>query len=157
MFLLCINCSSSNDALHNSIKYIEFTNRNTKNIKIDKQIIKDKDFEMKIPNSLEKHIIKVSYFFSQHLVFKKGERILIIYIPNKSFLLEKMKEVYTIKEFQNLLEQLDIVHEIGDVKLKENRYFNIRLLEKNFFIMYLNVYERDVQDFNFSINSMKLN
>lgn len=154
--LLFLGCSTSKNHNINKDVFVKFTNSNKTNIKKDNEVIKDKGFTMEIPNSLIAQENSISYRFLQSLKFKNEQKIVIIYIPDKKYVLNKNINTYSNVEFINQLKELDIFQEFKEVKFMKNRYFNIILLEHNFFVMYLNVQERNIDDFNYSIKSLNL-
>ncbi len=154
--LLFLGCSTSKNSNINKDLFVKFTNSNKTNIKKDDEVIKDKGFTIQIPNSLITQENSISYYFLQNLKFKNEQRIITLYIPDKKYILNKKISTYSSVEFINLLKELNILQELKEVKFMKNRYFNITLLEDNFFVMYLNVQEKKIDDFNYSINSINL-
>lgn len=154
--LLFLGCSTSKNHNINKDVFVKFTNSNKTNIKKDDEVIKDKGFTMEIPNSLITQENRISYYFLQSLKFKNEQKIVTLYIPNKRYVLNKNISIYSNVEFINQLKELDILQEFKEVKFMENRYFNIVLLEDNFFVMYLNVQKKNINDFNYSIKSVNL-
>jgi len=154
--LLFLGCSTSKNSNINKDLFVKFTNNNKVNIRADYEVIKDKGFTMQIPNSLIKQENSISYYFLQNLKFKNEQRIIILYIPDKKYVLNKKINTYSSVEFINQLKELNILQELIGVKFMKNRCFNITLLEDNFFVMYLNVEEKKINDFNYSMNSINL-
>lgn len=154
--LLFLGCSTNKNPNVNKDVFVKFTNSNTTNIKADDVVIKDKGFTMQIPNSLITQENSISYYFLQNLKFKNEQRIITLYIPDKKYVLNKKINSYSNVEFIDQLKELDILQDLKGVKFMKNRYFNITLVKDNFFVMYLNVQEKKINDFNYSISSLSL-
>jgi hypothetical protein len=153
--LLLLSCSTNN-IRNNKDRFVDFVNVNKTSIGMHEVTIKDKGFRLRIPNCLKSNESRISYYFFQNLKFSNNQRILTLYVPNKKYVLNKTTNAYSYKEFINQVEQLDILEEIKDVEFMKNKYFNIKLLDGNFFIMYVNIQEKNIDNFNYSINSVKI-
>lgn len=154
--LLFLGCSTSKNHNINKDVFVKFVNNNKTGIKKDNEVIKDKGFTMEIPNSLITQDNSISYYFLQSLKFKNEQKIITLYIPDKKYVLNKNINTYSNVEFINQLKELNILQETKEIKFMKNRYFNIMLLDNNFFVMYINVQEKNINDFNYSIKSVSL-
>lgn len=153
--LIFLSCSTNNNS-NIKDKFVEFKNSNQTNIKQDDEIIKDKGFAIQIPNYLIEKQNTISYYFLQNLRFKNNQRIITLYLPNKKYTLNKTKNKYSREDFTNQLNILNILEEFNNMEFMKNRYSNIVLLGDNFFVMCVNIEEKNINDFNYSINSIKL-
>jgi hypothetical protein len=155
--LLILGCSTNKNTDISKDKFVKFTNSNLIGIKKDDEVYIDRAFTIRIPNSLKAQKSSVSYHFLQNLEFKNNQRIIILYIPNKKFVLDKKIESYSRDEFESQLRKLNILEGLQEINFRRKRHFNIVLLENNFFVMFCNIQEKNIDDFNYSINSVKLN
>lgn len=154
--LLLLGCSTNKNRLANKEAFVNFTNNNKTGIKRDNETIKDKEFMLKIPNCLTKQQNKISHCFFQKLMFKNNQEIIAIYLPDNKYKTTKKANFYYRDDFKKILLELDILKEVEDISFIKNRCFNILLLDDNFFIMYINVKNKNVDDFNYSINSINI-
>lgn len=154
--LLFLGCSTSKNHNTNKDVFMKFTNSNKTNIIKDNEVIMDKGFTLEIPNSLIGQENSISYYFLQSLKFKNEQKIITLYIPDKKYVLNKKNNFYSNVEFITQLKELDILQAFKGIIFKKNRYFNIVLLENNFFVMYINVQDKNISDFNYSIKSINL-
>ena len=89
-------------------------------------------------------------------MFKNNQEIIAIYLPDNKYKTTKKANFYYRDDFKKILLELDILKEVEDISFIKNRCFNILLLDDNFFIMYINVKNKNVDDFNYSINSINI-
>ena len=159
VLLLVVGCSSNKSIdQNNSIiegDFVKFVNENKSTIKRDGEIIKDKNFNLQIPNSLSEKKIKISSYFLHDLKFDKKQKIVLLYTPDKKFHSEKKALDLSCEDFEKELNKLEIQYELESVKFNKNRRFGIILLDVNFFVMYINVKSKNVKDYNYAINSVK--
>ncbi|MNK05231.1 hypothetical protein D3C87_231080 [compost metagenome] len=151
--LLLFGCSTKKSIEQSD--FIEFKNENKTTIKRDNEVINDKKFTLQIPSSFKENRIKISNIFLQDLKFNNDERLIFLYIPDKKYKLEKNRN-YSYKEFINELNRLNLVHELDDFNFVKNRNFGLRLLENNFFVMYVNIKKKNIDNYKYSINSINL-
>lgn len=133
---------------HNDIKLIG---------KADDDLFYDKGFSISVPNKLLKSSKVVSYYFLNELIFDDEQRIISLYIPNEEFVGSYLNVRYCNSlEFKEILEEIELYSLIEHVDLIPNRKFTINLVDGNFFLMYLNVKDKNVNDFNESLQSLEI-
>lgn len=154
---LILSCSTlGSKDVKKEQQFIEFHN-DTKVIgKADDDLFYDKGFSINVPNKLVKSSKVVSYYFLNELIFDDEQRIISLYIPNEEFINSNLNVRYCNSlEFKEILEEIELYSLIEHVDLIPNRKFAVILVDGNFFLMYLNVKNRNVTEFNFSLDSLK--
>lgn len=158
--LFTIGCSTKKlidkNEYTNAGDFVSYVNDNKTTINVDGEIISDKKFTLQIPNSLSENKIIISSYFLHELKFDKKQKIIIIYMPDKKFNIEKRLLDCSFEQFNNELYKLDVQFVLDEVKLIKNRRFGMILLDDNFFIMYLNIKEKNIDNFNYSVNNIDL-
>ncbi|MDM1046619.1 hypothetical protein HX004_08420 [Myroides sp. 1354] len=132
---------------HNDIKVIS---------KADDDLFYDKGFNINILNTMKKNSKVISYYFLNELVFDSEQRIVSLYIPNGQISGNVNLKSLSSIEFRETLEKIEVYSLIEHIKLIPNRKFAIILVDDNFLMMYLNVKKKNVTEFNYSLESFKL-
>lgn len=152
-----INKSVDKNKFVDKRDFVKFVNENKLTIKRDDEVVKDMYFALQIPKSLSENKIKISSFFLQELKFDKNQKIILLYIPDKKYKLDRKILNYSFKTFKDELSKLDIYHDLESMEFIENRRFGLVLLEDNFFAIYINIKKENIENYNYSINSINLN
>lgn len=152
-----LSCSVLRD--ENQIKqqnFILFHNDTKVISKADDDLFYDKGFNINILNTMKKNSKVISYYFLNELVFDSEQRIVSLYIPKGQIIGDVNLKSLSSIEFRETLEEIEVYSLIEHIKLIPNRKFAIILVDDNFLMMYLNVKKKNVAEFNYSLESFKL-
>lgn len=152
-----LSCSVLRD--ENQIKqqnFILFHNDTKVISKADDDLFYDKGFNISILNTMKKNSKVISYYFLNELVFDSEQRIVSLYIPNGQIIGDVNLKSLSSIEFRETLEEIEVYSLIEHIKLIPNRKFAITIVDDNFLMMYLNVKKKNVAEFNYSLESFKL-
>ncbi len=136
--------------------FIEFYNDDSIGIKADGIRFSDKKFNLKIPNRLKEQHKVVSYYFLNELIFNNDQRIISIYYPNEKFNESFKSGSYSSSQIEIRLEEIDLYSMVKHIELLPNRKFTVIRVDDDFILMYLNVKDKNVNDFNESLQSLKI-
>lgn len=136
-------------------KFITYMNDNKTFIRYDTEIIKDKDFNLQIPEGLQKSKVSINNCFLHILDFKKDQKIIILYIPNSKNLLKEQTLNISFLDFQKLCTKESDLEKIGKIRIIKNRRFGMNKLKKiGLYVIYLNIPANKIGAFNYSIKSI---
>ena len=153
--LILCNCTSTKKT--NSPVFIDFVNNYNGKITRDSEVDTDKWYTIKVLNNFKKVTNRTSSFFYHEIDFSNDKKIISIYIPNKKEDKDFQLLNCNYEDFINKLNELDVFYVIEDIKMRKNKKFGIIQKGEGFFLMYLNVKEKDVETFDFSLKSLIFN
>lgn len=137
-------------------RFIVFHNDTKVSSKADDDLFSDKEFSISVLNTMKNNSKVISYYFLNELSFDSEQRIVSLYIPNGKIMGDvKLKSLSSI-EFRETLEQIGVYSLVEYIKLISNRKFAIIVVDDNFLMMYLNVKKQNISEFDYSLDSFKL-
>ncbi|OYU79336.1 MAG: hypothetical protein CFE23_14620 [Flavobacterium sp. BFFFF1] len=139
----------------NESKFSDFLNRNQKTISLDESIVKDLDFTMKIPGKIIVKTETVGPCFMHDLEFGNKQRLIVLYVPTDKYETCRQISDITHDRFIEVLKEIGISYFVKEKTLNKNKYFGLKCIKDNFFVMYLNVAKSDLPDYNYAISTFK--
>jgi len=153
-FSLFFGCAANHLPISGS-KFVEFINDGKLGMRLDAEVVKDKRFKLQIPMGLLQSEHTVSYYFGHSLSFARDQKIIIFYFPMKKDIEDYRASDLNYKKFEELCEKENIAEELTGIRLRHASHFGINKINGRVYVIYLNVNDRDMNDFNYSINSFK--
>lgn len=139
--------------LDSTDNYYELKNENMINATAGKDLFKDLPFTIKVPKVLSLKKVGTTIgggggIFQHVFNFNSNQSIILISNLNSSL----NDFTYSFREFENLSYDLSFLDEIN---LMKNRYFGLKKYEEqNYYAFFVNVKKSELDDFEFSINSL---
>lgn len=158
ILLLLAGCANRHLSSSQSLKTSRYTNPNRIGMSYGgKQIVKDKPFKLQIPTGLKNvNMTNVGYSFLQVLNFMDDQKIVVLYTPNGQSSNSITSKDMPHKAFIDLCKQENIIEELKETLNVERGHFNLfKPNAEKFYIMYLNVKDAEIDNFTYSINSVK--
>jgi hypothetical protein len=157
LFILLVGCAAKRISTNENEKFVEYVNDNKTTMRLDAEVVKDKDFKLQIPFGLQKSQVKVSNCFLHILNFNNDEKIVLLYMPDRKNTADNQSFSLSYADFKSLCIKENILENIESISMLENRRFGInRLNNVGFYAIYLNIKRNEVSAFNYSINSISL-
>lgn len=136
--------------------FILFHNDTAVASRADDDLFYDRGFNINILNTMKENSKVISSYFLNEFVFDSEQRIVSLYIPNGQISGDVNLKSLSSLEFRVTLEEIEVYSLIEHIKLMPNRKFAITVVDDNFLMMYLNVKKKNVAEFNYSLDSFKL-
>ncbi|MBD1362494.1 hypothetical protein IDJ77_01610 [Mucilaginibacter sp. ZT4R22] len=154
---ICFGCATKHISSEAAEKLTEFTVPKCLPMKLDRTIIRDKEYKLLIPLGLQSVERTTSWFFKHQLMFKDSESVVILYLPEK-LRRPAMRFNLSNEKFKQLIDEEDIKEELEDFQPLKSRRFGIRKIgEPAIYIIYLNVRPANIAAFNSAISSLSYN
>ena len=160
IFLLLADCSVSRrtNTTINEDGFVDFENAQSV-IKADSEIIPDQLFQIKLVKGWNKYVRAISGSFVHKFDYTQSREIIFIYFPGYLNNLKQNKQELNIgyRRFETLCSENGINVEVEKLRIKHSRRFGIKVLNDGHFVaMYLNVPEKQIEMYNYSITSLIL-
>ena len=153
LLVFLIGCSVKKDSKTN---FVDFVNSGKTTMQSDSDVIKDKMFSLQIPNFLILKRVTTSDYFLHELKFNNNQRVVTLYIPDIIIKIKNNSTDCDYNEFKSYLKELNIEYALDDIKFIKNRRFGLKMIDDNFIIMFINVKNENVKDYQYCINSLTL-
>ena len=135
---------------------MDFVNINRVKARAGQEVTADKYFKLRIPSEPNKIQNIVDGNFVQILHFSENQKIITLYIPHKgdSEILNHLDMNY--RKFSAMCEEKGLRKLIDDKLLHpyKRRFAIVKPDQSDFFILYLNIEQKNVAKFNYAINSI---
>jgi hypothetical protein len=137
-----------------SNRFVKYLYQNRSSIRMDNEIIKDKDFIINIPYAQKSVITHVGNMFTHILEFENRKAVVIIYSP--LFIYNENVKEYNCdyKLFKNYLHKYNIDSIKNKFRLRRIKRFGIKIdKDKCFIVAYVNISKKEVDLFNYTLDS----